>query len=547
VSIPQLVETVEQPEEQQTAAVSKLLENGENNTPPVPPFLRPSPNLDQGDRHSTAGKADSGGNTKASSRANRHQLSLEGMGHLPLTAIDSCDHLRFDRTTVLGILTIEGDILCEEQRTIEVTDKAVIVSNRKPVRFQGVHFHVHEKATLRFAFSTMLAENVEGDSSEIFTIEPEGYVGLHPTAWGPLPESGTKKDAHSLVNVKKGGEVYFGGEVRYTASSVKVAKTPVAKDLVWIQVQRIRRLWLEQRYQQRLQQLQQRLHQLQQHRQQEDGDQGASAAAGSPPYGDDLSPFSPERYAKYTFEERLKLTPTYLMAGEELRFPSRMTSLDRRHVMTVGSDGSLVLANIARYQGLRREVMEAFNGWSSRAAQSSVDILAGLSPDYAGEDRGLDLKVLASPDVVQAMRSHDDRLTREKKQQQQQQSDLGKAKEEAEKERTPPLQPDSPAAAQGQGDGDGGDLRGRDDESTAEAGLPSVPPTGEEQDGSTNDHAGQDTSTSSSTSGGDKSSSSSSSSSREGAADMPKAISSTPERYWGDDVVLKVTDMGDVV
>lgn len=115
------------------------------------------------------------------------------------------------------------------------------------------------------------------------------------------------------MNVKKGGEVYFGGEVRYTTSSMKVAKTPVAKDLVWIQLQRLRRLWLEQQYQQR----------LQQHRQQEDGDQGASAAAGSPPYGDDLSAFSPEGYAKYTFEERLKLTPTYLMVWQ------RMTPLHR--------------------------------------------------------------------------------------------------------------------------------------------------------------------------------------------------------------------------
>ncbi|CBN74686.1 conserved unknown protein [Ectocarpus siliculosus] len=429
VPVSQLVETVEQPEEQQTVPVSQLLENGANNTPPVPPFLRPS--LNQGDRQSTAGKTDSGGNTNASSKAKRHRLSLEGMGHLPLTAIESCERLRFDRTTVLGILTIEGDILCEDQRTIEVTDKAVIVSNRNPLHFKGVHFHVHEKATLRFAFSTMLAENLEGDSSEIFTIEPEGYVGLHPTAWVPLSENGMKKDAHSLVNVRKGGEVYFGGEVRYTASSMKVAKTPVA--------------------------------------------------------------------------------------GEELRFPSRMTSLNGRHVMTVGSDGSLVLANIARYQGLRREVMEAFNSWSSRAPQSSVDILAGLSPDYNGEDRGLDLK----------------------------------AKEEAEKERSPPLRPDSPAAAQGQGDGDGGDLRGRDDESTAEAGYSCVPPTGEKQDGNINDPADRDISASS-TSGGDKSSSNtggdeSSSSSREGSVNMPTAISSTPEGYWGDDVVLKVTDMGDVL
>ncbi|CAB1118930.1 unnamed protein product [Ectocarpus sp. CCAP 1310/34] len=548
VVIPQLVETAEQPEEQPRPRVPipQLLENGENNTPPVPPFLRSS--LNQGATHHTAGRADSGGNSNASQRAKRHRrsLSLDGMHHLPLTAIDSCEHLRFDRTTVLGILTIEGDIVCEEKRTIEVSDEAVIVSNRNPLHFKGVHFHVHEKASLRFGFSIMLVENLEGDSSEIFTIEPEGYVGLHPTAWGPLPEDGTKKDAHSLVNIKKGGELFVGAEVRYTASSMKVAKTPVAKDLVWIQLQRLRRRWLEQQYQQRLQQ-------LQQHRQQEDGDRGASAAAGSPPYGDDLSPFSPERYAKYTFEERLKLTPTYLMAGEELRFPSRMTSLDRRHVMTVGSDGSLVLANIARYHGLRREVKRAFHNWSSRAAQSSVDILAGLSPNYAGEDRGLDLKVLASPDVVQAMRSHDDRLTREKKRQQRQQSDLGEAKEEAEKERSPPLQPDSPAAAQGQGDGEGIDLREIDDESTAE-GYSSIPPTGKEQDRNTNDHAGhadQGTPTSStssttsgtSTTGGDQSSSSS----REGAADMPKAISSTPERYWGDDVVLKVTDMGDVL
>lgn len=134
-----------------------------------------------------------------------------------------------------------------------------------------------------------------------------------------------------------------------------------------------------------------------------------------------------------------------------------MQSLDLRHVMSVGSDGSLVLASVTRYQKLRQEMMEVFNNWSSRAAQSSVDILAGLSPEYAGDDRGLDLKVLASPDVMQAMRYHNDRLTRAKK---QQQSDSDKAKEEAEKEKNPPTQD--------QGVGGNGDRRGRDDESTTE-------------------------------------------------------------------------------
>ncbi|CAM9537084.1 unnamed protein product [Ectocarpus sp. 13 AM-2016] len=114
VPIPQLLENVEHPEDQHTVPIPQLLENVENSTPPVPPFLRPS--LNQGATHHTAGKADSGGSSNASRRAKRHRLSLDGMHHLPLTAIDSCEHLRFDRTTVLGVLTIEGDIVCEEMR-----------------------------------------------------------------------------------------------------------------------------------------------------------------------------------------------------------------------------------------------------------------------------------------------------------------------------------------------------------------------------------------------------------------------------------------------
>ncbi|CAM9151647.1 unnamed protein product, partial [Ectocarpus sp. 12 AP-2014] len=97
VPIPQLLENVEQPEDQHTVPIPQLLENVENSTPPVPPFLRPS--LNQGATHHTAGKAASGGNSNASRRAKRHRLSLDGMHHLPLTAIDSCEHLRFDRTT----------------------------------------------------------------------------------------------------------------------------------------------------------------------------------------------------------------------------------------------------------------------------------------------------------------------------------------------------------------------------------------------------------------------------------------------------------------
>lgn len=46
-------------------------------------------------------------------------------------------------------------------QTIEVSEKAVIVSNRNPLLFKGLHFHVHEKASLRFGFSIMIAENLE--------------------------------------------------------------------------------------------------------------------------------------------------------------------------------------------------------------------------------------------------------------------------------------------------------------------------------------------------------------------------------------------------
>lgn len=55
--------------------------------------------------------------------------------------------------------------------------------------------------SLAFGSVGVVVTAVQGDSSEIFTIEPEGYVGLHPTAWGPLPENGTKVGDDAVVVV----------------------------------------------------------------------------------------------------------------------------------------------------------------------------------------------------------------------------------------------------------------------------------------------------------------------------------------------------------
>ncbi|CBJ28306.1 hypothetical protein Esi_0098_0054 [Ectocarpus siliculosus] len=292
---------------------------------------------------------------------------IKDSGDTPMTTINSCDRIPFGLIPVRGILIIEGDIVCAEKRTLVVSELALIFSDMDGVRFERVHFIVEQNATLSFAVASLLVEKLEGDSGEIFTIEPGGFLGGQFDQLRPLPENGTKKDEHSLLHAKEGGEFYFDALVRYTSSSITMVAVSVIEDPAWIRLQRLRRRWIERHFQRHQQQ----------------------------------SPFSPDRSAEYTYEQRLGLKPTHLMVGEELRFPSSLTTLDRSHTMTMGTDGSLVLAKADRYVVLFDEMIEAVETRAS-VEETTMATLAGLSPDYDGGDPGLELKILALADSGQA-------------------------------------------------------------------------------------------------------------------------------------------------
>ncbi|CAN0515398.1 unnamed protein product [Ectocarpus sp. 12 AP-2014] len=207
------------------------------------------------------------------------RLFYKDSGDTPMTTIKSCYRIPFGLTPVRGILIIEGDIVCTEKRTLVVSELALIFSDMDGVRFEGVHFRVEQNATLSFAVASLLVEKLEGDSGEIFTIEPGGFLGGHADQLRPLPENGTKKDKHSLLHANEGGEFYFDALVLYTSSSITMVAVPVIEDPAWIRLQRLRRRWIERHFQ---------FHQQQ-------------------------SPFSPDRSAEYTYEQRLNLNPTHLM------------------------------------------------------------------------------------------------------------------------------------------------------------------------------------------------------------------------------------------
>ncbi|CAN0029874.1 unnamed protein product, partial [Ectocarpus sp. 13 AM-2016] len=107
-----------------------------------------------------------------------------------MTTIKSCDRIPFGLTPVRGILIIEGDIVCEEKRTLVVSELALVFSDMDGVRFEGVYFRVEQNATLSFAVASLLVEKLAGDSGEIFTIEPGGFLGGHADQLRPLPEHG---------------------------------------------------------------------------------------------------------------------------------------------------------------------------------------------------------------------------------------------------------------------------------------------------------------------------------------------------------------------
>ncbi|CAN0183403.1 unnamed protein product [Ectocarpus sp. 4 AP-2014] len=462
------------------------------------------------------------------------RLFYKDSGDIPMTTINSCDRIPFGLTPVRGILIIEGDIACKEKRTLVVSELALIFSDMDGVRFEGVHFRVEQNATLSFAVASLYVERLEGDSGEIFTIEPGGFLGGHADQLRPLPENGTKKDKHSLLHAKEGGEFYFDALLMYTSSSITMVAEPVIEGPAWIRLQRLRRRWIEGHFQ---------LHQQQM---KHDGGQSTCTAAASLTCGPNRSPFSPDRSAEYTYDQRFGLKPTHLMVGEELRFPSSLTTLDQSHTMTVGTDGSLVLAKADRYVYLFDEMMGAVENRAS-VAESTMATLAGLSPDYDGGDPGSELKILALADSGQAtddkvlhMMARSERLRvwqgetstdmeidlekcgrdfdellgakkRERDIKMKKEEEEEKKKEEDVKKTTMPQQQATPTTAAGHSS----DLK---------------------QD------AGQDASSTSTSTGGRG---------KTKAKAVPATVTrywgDEARRYWGDDVALKVTNTGDVL
>ncbi|CAM9705765.1 unnamed protein product, partial [Ectocarpus fasciculatus] len=346
---------------------------------------------------------------------------------LPSHKIDSCGELSSNRTRMEGVLLITDDIVCQKDRVLEVTDELIILSEKPVLYLEGVRFLVKENAKLRFGVSTIRVERLEGVTGAIFTVEPQGYVGLHVNKQGPVTEDG--------------------------------------------------------------------------------------------------------------FE-----------VGEELRFPSSMTTLDGGHTMTMGVDGSLLLSGSQRYEFFRDEMVQGVE------KQLDTDtFVSGLNPDYDGVDPRGDLKVLAAAsDPAQAMRSFHGRRQRferskvledEERQEtadvvaemerkleefvreRKKMSDLNKEQKENkedddEEEKVPPQQP----------------------ESTAQAGRRSGSSSGKTKGGRATDSESEEGGSGTSTS------SSSNDDESEATAAVPKSgPSSPPPPYFGDDMVLQVTKTGDVV
>ncbi|CAN0489042.1 unnamed protein product, partial [Ectocarpus sp. 12 AP-2014] len=238
VPIRQLDETIQQPEDQQRASISQLfenlLENGDNNAPATPPSIRPSHT--PRDEHSTTANADTGvhsngtpkttGTATATKSAHPTPALAVVDDVLPLHTLESCNELRFERTPiqgVSGVLLLDDDIVCTEKRILEVGQDVIVVSDKPDLRLKGVHFVVHEKVSLTFIVSTMVLEKIEGESGELFTVEPQGILAMSADKWSPSPEIGTEEDVHSLVALKKGGRFELDGKASFTASTVTIS------------------------------------------------------------------------------------------------------------------------------------------------------------------------------------------------------------------------------------------------------------------------------------------------------------------------------------
>ncbi|CAM9236862.1 unnamed protein product [Ectocarpus sp. 4 AP-2014] len=148
----------------------------------------------------------------------------------PGQKIHSCDELRSNGTRLEGVLLITDDVVCQEDRLLEITEELIILSEKPVLYLEGVRFHVKQNATLRFGVSTMHVEQLEGVSGAIFTVEPQGYVGLHANEQGPVPHDGSEVgeelrfpssmatlDGEHIMTMGVDGSLLLSGRQRYDA------------------------------------------------------------------------------------------------------------------------------------------------------------------------------------------------------------------------------------------------------------------------------------------------------------------------------------------
>ncbi|CAB1100674.1 unnamed protein product [Ectocarpus sp. CCAP 1310/34] len=467
-------------------------------------------------------KANAEGKAKANAMARRRRFpSFDEIEKLPGQAINSCDKLRSGRTRMEGVLLITGDIVCREERLLEITEELIILSQTPVLYLEGVRIHFKENAKLRFGVSTMRVEKLEGISGAIFTVEPQGYVGLYAHGQGPVPHDGSEEDTNSLVHVQTGGEFFFDCHARYTASGMSAVVIPYPENPSWMRLHVLS--WLRTR-----RQLEQQHHEQQHQEQQGEQQQGRRGAGTTPP--------------STTAGEFSFWPGSGCLVGEELRFPSTMTSLDEKHVMTMGFDGSLLHTGPQRYRFFRDEMVQAVENRPS-GTLSTQNILSGLNPDYDGGEPRADLKVLAAADPAQAMRSFRGRRKR---------FELSKVLEGEEREATEPTadvvaemertleeflrERKNKSDVNMEDDDEEEKVPPHQPESTAEARRRSRSSKGRRATDS--DGEGRSSGTGVSSSNDDRS---------EATAVVAKNVpSSPPQRYFGDVIVLQVTKAGDV-
>ncbi|CAM9592132.1 unnamed protein product [Ectocarpus sp. 12 AP-2014] len=330
------------------------------------------------------------------STATKRRLTTDAELHkLPEAVVSSCDQLHSPLMAAFGVIRVTGDIICEEKRVIQVKEEAILISEKPNLVTKGVHFRVRKDAALRISVRQMSIENIKWDTSPLLRVDSGGLLRLEIHDFSTPPEGGTMTDTNSRVRIEEGGEIQVWGEPWFTKSAITLTK-PFKKEPSWIlnNMRRNHVHWQRQRWNRQQQQTM-------------TGDEHAGGATTVKPQPPFCSPFGPKTSAGYTFWERFDISPSYLKVGEELRYPSSMTSLMDGSVLSMGADGTLLHATADRRTHFHLEMKtaveaaEAAEDLEEHARKTAVpDTTAdGVDPD----NERLQLKTLVAADPARAM------------------------------------------------------------------------------------------------------------------------------------------------